>query len=83
MKRIAVIEGSYVRDAQVFTANPEIIENDPNWDENFGDLDCCHYVGIFEGADEDEICKKAADHQGVHHGVISLIFTEIPGGGTE
>jgi len=73
MKRIAVIEGSYVRDAQVFNADPAIIDDDPNWDENYSDLSCCHFIGIFDGNDEEAICNKAADCQGVHPDVISLI----------
>jgi DNA-directed RNA polymerase subunit RPC12/RpoP len=73
MKRIAVIEGSYVRDAQVFNADPAIIENDPNWDENFSDLNCYHFIGIFEGEDENAIYAKAAANQGVHADIISLI----------
>ena len=73
MKRIAIIEGSYVRDAQVFNSDPAIIENDPDWDENFSDLSCCHFIGVFEGGDENEILKKAAARQGVHPDIISLI----------
>ena len=77
MKRIAVIEGWYVRDAQVFTADPTVIDyDDPNLDENFKDLECCHFIGIFEGDDEEAICNKAAASQGVHPGVISLFPLE-------
>lgn len=74
IKRVAIIEDGFVRDAQVFTADPVIIEKDPDWENNFSDLKApCHFVGIFEGIDEDEILVKAAEHAGVYPDVISLI----------
>ena len=67
MKRIAVIEDGYVRDTQIFSANPEIIGNEPDWEDNFRDVGYpCLYLGIFEGVDETEIKNKAAAYQGVH-----------------
>jgi len=74
MIRIAVIEDGYVRDAQIFTADPAIMETDPDWENNFHDLKYpCQYVGIFVGIDENDIRKQAADHEGVHPDVITLI----------
>lgn len=74
MKRIAVIEDGFVRDSMVFNADPSIIENDPKWEDHFVDLkNPCQYVGVFEGEGEEEIRRKAADAEGVHPGVISLI----------
>jgi len=75
LKRIAVIEGSHVRDTQIFTTDPILIENDEDgWEENFCDVKYpCHYVGIFEGVDESEIRRKAAESEGVHIDTISLI----------
>ena len=35
MKRIAIIEDGYVRDTQIYTANPDIIEKDPDWENHF------------------------------------------------
>ena len=73
MKRIAIITESYVRDAQVFSESPKIIYEDTG-DDYFIDVGYPRlYLGIFEGADEDEILKKAANAQGVHPDIISLI----------
>ena len=77
MKRTAVIEDGYVRDTQIFTANPDIIEKEPDWENYFKDVKySCLYIGIFEGSDENEIRKKAAESQGIHPGIISLIPLE-------
>lgn len=77
MKRIAIIEDGYIRDSQVFTANPEIIDVDEDWEDNYADLKCpCQYIGLFEGTDENSILQKAADLEGVHPDVITLIDPE-------
>ena len=77
MKRIAVIEGSYVRDTQVYNDDPMYINQDPNWNDNFGDVyKPCQYVGVFEGIDGYEIRCKAAKDFGVHPDIISLIPLE-------
>jgi len=74
MKRIAIIEDGFVRDSQVFTADPAIMETDPDWEDNFCDLKYpCHYEGIFEADSEEEIRNKVAKLIGVHPGVITLI----------
>ena len=74
MKKIAVIQNGYVRDLQIFTEDPAIIEKDPDWEEKFDDHKYpCQFVGVFEGADENEIIRKAAESEGVHPGVITLI----------
>jgi hypothetical protein len=74
MKRIAVIEDGYVRDTQIFKENPGIIEKGEDWDNNSIDVKYpSQYIGIFEGFDENEILKKAADNFGVHPDIISLI----------
>ena len=73
MKRIAIIEG-YIRDAQIFAANPKIIGEDDNWEDNYVDLsNPCQYIGIFEGYNEESIAKAAAETEGVHPDVITLI----------
>ena len=75
MKRIAIIEDGYVRDTQIYTANPDIIEKDPDWENHFTDVKYpCLYLGVFEGFDEDEIRRKAAESQGVHPDVISFAY---------
>jgi len=74
IRRIAVIQDGYVRDTQIFVADPDIIEEDPKWEDWFRDVKYpCLYVGIFEGETEDEILQKAADNEGVRPGIISLI----------
>lgn len=74
MKRIAIITETYVRDAQVFTENPEIMYEDPDWENHFTDVGRpCLYLGIYEGVDKDEIAIKAASSAGVHQDCISLI----------
>jgi ribosomal protein L37AE/L43A len=70
IKMIAVIGDGYIRDAQVYTADPDYIDEN----SEFADLKCpCQYVGIFEGGDPDDVKRKAAVHAGVHPGVITLI----------
>ena len=77
MKKIAIIENDYVRDTQIFTENPDTIQNDPDWIDKFVDVKYpCQYIGIFEGSDENEIRQKAADNFGIHAGIISLISFE-------
>ena len=74
MKRVAVIQDSYVRDTQVFVGNPRAIENDMSWWNDFVDVrHPCHYAGIFDGENENEILNKAAEYMGVHSDVITLI----------
>ena len=74
MKRIAIIEDGYVRDVQLFAANPDIIEKDPRWEDSFRDVKYpCLYLGIFEGASEEEIKNTAAESLEVHADIISLV----------
>lgn len=76
IKRIATIEGSYARDTQIFGADPAIIEKEPDWEDKFIDVKYPGlFVGVYEGAGEDEIRIKAAVGLGVHPDVITL--TEI------
>ena len=73
MKRIAIINENYLRDAQVFTASSALYEDDPWSDENYRDFYSNHFIGIFEGTDEDGICIKAAESMDIHPDAISLI----------
>jgi hypothetical protein len=75
MRKIAIIENGYVRDAQIYTGDPaDIGDDDLSWEHNFVDLLYpCQYVGVFDGETDDEICKKAAASEGVHPGIISLV----------
>jgi|GEM_PF-2684656 len=88
MRYIAVVEGGYIRDAQIYFGDPAKIdeadyncaderdnENSQGCDDNtFFDLKYPrHFVGVFDGATEDEILRKAADKQGVHPDTITLI----------
>jgi phage FluMu protein Com len=78
MKRIAIIKESYIRDVQVLSTAPDYAEeNNLAFDDNFTDVKHpCLYIGVFEGIDEDEIRKKAADLEGVHPDIISLVDSE-------
>ena len=74
MKRIAIIDCGFVRDTQVFTAPPATIDTDPNWEDSYRDVKCpCQYIGVFKGSDEDEIRRKAAEFEGVHPDVVTLV----------
>ena len=76
--KIAIIENGYARDAQIFVADPDIIEKDPDWENHFVDVKyTCLYVGVFSGADEEEIKKFAADSRGVHVDVITLVDFDL------
>lgn len=76
--KIAIVEDGYVRDTQIYTGDPEKLNDDnQEWENNFSDSKYpCQYIGIFEGESDDEICKKAAEIEGVHPHIISLI--EMP-----
>ena len=77
MKKIAVIEGSYVRDSQIYTGNPESVDVDPSWENYFTDVKYpCQFIGIFEGETDSEILQKAAEEIGVQPGVVTLIEIE-------
>ena len=74
MKRIAIIEDGYVRDTQVFTANPDTIDKNPDWENNFGDVKYpCLYVGVHKGKSEAEIRNNVATTLGIHPDIISLV----------
>ena len=78
MRRIAVIEDGYVRDAQIYTGSPNNLDNE-NFEDSFVDLNnVCQYVGLFEGASESEISAKAAETEGVNPGIITLIDPADP-----
>ena len=74
MKKIAIIEG-YIRDAQIYTGDPAALDSDDqDWENHYSDLkNPCQYVGIFEGETDDIIIKQAAECEGVHPGIITLI----------
>lgn len=74
MKRIAVIDSNYIRDAQVYIGDPDKTEDDYYCGDDFADVKYpCQYLGIYKGTDENEIRKQAADSFGVNPGVISLM----------
>lgn len=77
--KIAVIEDGYVRDAQIYTGNPDDLDKE-DFENHFTDLkNPCQYIGIFNGANDEDVLKKAAEHEGVHPGIITLIdpFREV------
>ena len=75
MKRLAIIKNTFVRDTQIYTENPDILEKESDWGNNFADVQYpCLYLGVFEGLNEDEIRKKAADSHGVHPDIISFAY---------
>ena len=79
MQKIAIIENGFARDTQIYYGDPADIEVDPQWENNFGDVKyACQFVGIFAADTEDEIRKKAAECEGVHPDVITLM--DIDGG---
>ena len=79
MKRIAIISDGYVRASQVFTGDPTIISEEsknyhPDWEDQFCELKhSAHYIGLFEGINEEAILNVAAVSEGVHPGIITLI----------
>jgi hypothetical protein len=77
MRKIAIVEDGYIRDSQVYVGNPEDINDDTNWEDEFMDVkNPCQYLGIFEGVTPDEIKAKAAEYFGVHPEIISLLDVE-------
>ena len=74
MKKIAIVEDGYVRDSQIYAGDPANIDEDTGWENDFADIkNPCQYVGIFEGETDDKIKTQAAEHEGVHPSIISLI----------
>lgn len=74
MKRIAIVEDGYVRDAQIYTGSIEDIKSDPNWENKFVDMKAtCQFIGVIEGESEADILRKAANLEGVHPDIITLI----------
>ncbi|MCL2227923.1 MAG: hypothetical protein FWB97_09945 [Oscillospiraceae bacterium] len=74
MRKIAIIENGFVRDTQVFAADLATLGTDPNWEDYFIDLkNPCHFIGIVEGWNQDDILNRAAELEGVHTDVITLL----------
>lgn len=85
MRCIAIIEGGFIRDAQIYFGDPAKIDDcdcdeqangdfQGSDDNTFFDLKYPrHFIGIFAGEAEKEILKQAADKQGVHPDTITLI----------
>ena len=73
VKKIAIIDNPYVRDAQVFHGDPrnddDIWENDENW----FDSEMPVFVGIFEGTNIEEVRAAAAESANVHPESITLL----------
>ena len=74
MTRIACINESYIRDAQVFTGSSADFDKDSfELEDMYVDYNAMSFVGIFEGDCKDEIIRRAADKVGVHADAIELI----------
>jgi len=74
MKKIAIVEDRYVRDLQIYIGDPEGVDIDPDWENNFTDVKYPrHFIGIFEGETDDKVLREAADYEGVHPSVVTLI----------
>ena len=74
MKKIAIVENGFVRDSQIYTGEPNDIDVEPSWEDNFSDFkNPRQYIGIFERKTKKEISEKAAKHEGVHPDIITLI----------
>jgi len=80
--RVAVVEDGYVTNAQIFTADPAIINEDSDssaWEDEYCELkNPCVFIGIFKGYNEGAIKRKAASVQGVHPDIITLINPDKP-----
>jgi hypothetical protein len=78
MKRIAIIEEGYIRDAQLFYGdNDRLGDDDYDHEEEYGDFSPVHFIGVFEGKDEEEIRAKAAKQEGVHPGIVTFALVEL------
>ena len=63
--------------SQIYNGDPKGVDVDPNWENYFTDVKYpCQFIGIFEGETDSEILGKAAEHAGVHPGVVTLIDTD-------
>ena len=48
MKKIAIVDG-FIRDAQIYTGDPEKIGDETDWESEYADLNnAVLYIGIFE-----------------------------------
>ena len=63
--RVACIASSYLRDTQVFAGSESDFNNNNSWfrithDDLWQDIEVNHYIGVFEGENEDDIKAQAA-----------------------
>lgn len=81
MRCIAVIEGGFIRDTQIYFGNPSKQDISDSQDFDYGREDNTfldlkyprHFVGVFDGETENGIKRTAAKNQGVHPDTITLI----------
>ena len=72
IKAVALINDSYVRDAQVLTDDPRAVEDYYGDDSNWSDYCGSFFIGIYEGT-EAEIREKAAAYAGVHPNAVNVV----------
>ena len=75
--RIAIIEDGFARDAMLFTEDPAMLDDeDSGWEDHYTEVSyTVLYVGVFTGPNEDDIKRQAAETEGVHPDIITLIAT--------
>jgi len=74
MRRIAIIGNGFVRDVQIFVADPEATSDNEEWEDHFSDFNGASiFLGIYEGAGETEIREAVASKYNIHPNTISLV----------
>lgn len=68
---IVLVKSDYIRDAQIYTGshfdNP--IDDEIHWK----DFTPTHYVGIFKGADEEDVVLEASEMTGFNKEILEAV----------
>ena len=68
---IVLVKSDYIRDAQIYVGNR--FDNPPDDEIHWKDLTPTHYVGIFKGADEEDVVLEASEMTGFPSEILEAI----------
>lgn len=68
---IVLVKSDYIRDAQIYVGNH--FDNPPDDEIHWKDFTPTHYVGIFKGADEEDVVFEASEMTGYPSEILEAI----------
>lgn len=68
---IVLVKSGYIRDAQIYVGNH--FDNPSDDEIHWKDLTPTHYVGIFKGADEEDVVLEASEMTGYPSEILEAI----------